>query len=315
MMHQSPIGRLAGGAAVLAVVGLLVLVVVLGNATAAPRPALWNVLAIKQSSYVTEQSTFTVSLEVANPANIQLMYFSFCQLTKGLCYTPPITMVDQAGTNWFVGTTNRMTSYAGMTVGVRAGYNITIEYANQTNVTEPTMPNPFTNLTVASSVTDEYMFEMTVMNQEYGLSGVISNSQTGAPIPGASVSLSPGNDSPTTTSATGVYSFAGLPNGTYAVSVSEEGVGSGGGAVTISGSNVSQDFEISNGSSPPTQPTAGSGGSSMASIADLSLYVIVPVVAIVIGLLLFSRARKRKARGPPPSDTATADVAASRPKS
>jgi hypothetical protein len=261
-----------------------------------------NVLAIDQSTYTTEQSNFTVSLQVANSTGIQFVYFTFCQLSSPLCYLP-VAMTPHGG-NWYSGTTKPMTQYSGMTVGVRAGYNITIEYSGNVNLTEPAVPNTFTNLTIASSVTGEYMFQMTVMNQVYGLSGLVTDSVTGAGIAGATVSLSGGNISTATTTSAGAYSFAQLPNGSYSLSVSERGYGDQVEYVSIDGQSAVRDVALVN----PNESPAGTGSQNHATSAPfysspmgLGLLAAIPVIAIV-AVALAVRASRRKGAPPPTQD-------------
>ena len=278
-----------------ALVAAAVLLMLVGGAGAqVPRPTTAQVLAINPTSYITEHGTFTVSLEVADAAGIQFVYFTFCQLSSPVCYSP-VAMVLQ-GTNWFVGTTKPMTSYPGMTEGVRAGYNITLQFADNTNQTEPSVPNPFGNLTLAQSVTGEYMFQMTVSPQQYALTGEVTDSSTGAPISGASVDLNLGNQ--TTTSATGSYSFAGLVNGSYALSVSAAGYPKSDATVMIAGENSTHNFAISNASSH-----AESGGAKTwysTPIFGVSPLVILPaLVVLVVVALLGVFLWKRRGRSPP----------------
>src|SRR5579863_8734873 len=164
-----------------------------------PHPAANPAVEIYQTGYITEQGNFTVSMQVTSTTGIHFVFFTFCQLSSPVCYTPVIMTLH--GSNTYSGTTNRMSSYLGMVEGVHAGYNITIQYSDGSNVTEPNLPNTFTNLTLAQEVGGEYMFEMTVSPQLYGFSGVVDDSTTGAAVAGAAVSLSPGNNTSTTTSA------------------------------------------------------------------------------------------------------------------
>jgi carboxypeptidase family protein len=256
-----------------------------------------NVLAIDQSTYTTEQSNFTVSLQVANSTGIQFVYFTFCQLSSPLCYLP-VAMTPHGG-NWYSGTTKPMTQYSGMTVGVRAGYNITIEYSGNVNLTEPAVPNTFTNLTIASSVTGEYMFQMTVMNQVYGLSGLVTDSVTGAGIAGATVSLAGANSSTATTSSTGAYSFTQIPNGSYSLSVAEKGYKSVSENVSVNGQSVVRDVALVN----PSESSGGTGSQNHAAPASfyssptgLGLLVAIPVVAIVAVAFVVRASRRKTAQ-------------------
>jgi hypothetical protein len=294
---------LTAGASAALLAGVLLLSVVGGAGAQAPRTHSGNVLAIEQSAYTTEQSNFTVSLKVANSSGITFVYFTFCQLSSPLCYLP-VSMLPQ-GNNWYVGTTKPMTQYNGMTVGVRAGYNITIEYSDNTNVTEPSVPNPFGNLSIAQSVTGEYMFQMTVMNQLYQLSGEVSDKATGKAIGGASVSISPGNDSSVMTSASGLYSFPSLANGTYTLSISASGYPDTTTTVPISGGNAVKDVTLTNGTSP-----SNGGGSKPQSASSnwltgttgLAVVGGVVVVLVVLSLVVLLRSRRKAGAEPPKTD-------------
>ncbi|MCI4341441.1 MAG: carboxypeptidase-like regulatory domain-containing protein [Thermoplasmata archaeon] len=278
-----------------AAVATAILVLLTGGAAGAQhshRP-LSNVVGISQSSYVTEQGNFTVTMEVASTANIQFVYFTFCQLSSPLCYRPVVMTLH--GQDQYVGTTNPMYDYNGMTVGVRAGYNITIEYASGVNATEPTEPNPFGNLTIAQSVTGEYMFQMTVMNQLYRLSGVVTDSATGQGISGARVTVSPGNDSPTTTNSVGAYSFPSLPNGTYTVSATASGFPTSNSTVPISGGDTVKDITMQGGSiNHPSSGNKAAGGNFLTTPLGLGLVVGVPAVIVAGALMAVTKSRKAK---------------------
>lgn len=304
------LGRVGVGAALVLLTAALCAPGALGaplGSASAPRPhgSTSNVEAIYQSNYTTEQSTFTVSLKVASTANIQFVYFTFCQLSSPLCYLP--VSMSLHGTNWYVGTTNPMTTYNGMTVGVRAGYNITIDYNGSANVTEPAEPNQFTDLSIAQSVTGEYMFQMTVMNHLYQLSGVVTDHATGLGVGGAVVSVSPGNESPETTGASGAYSFANLPNGSYTVSVAAHGFTTTNVVVPVAGGDVQQDFALTNGSTPSnpghgSSPAGGNFFTSTTGIAAVAATIVVLVVAVAV---LMTRHRRPPA-GPAPSPSSAA---------
>lgn len=288
-----PVALLVAGLLALPVAGAAPTAAVAAPGSHGHALANGGVLDIYQSPSVSEQGNFSVHLEVASPAEVQFAYFTFCQLSSPLCYKP--VAMSPAGGNWLVGTTHPMSEYNGMVVGVHAGYNITIEYANNTNVTEPRMPNAFSNLTIAQSVTGEFMFEMTVVDQVYGLSGVVSNAATGAPLAGATVTVVPGNNS-TTTGPTGRYDFAGLANGSYTLSASEAGYRTVSATVVIGGRDTVRNISLASGSA--TTGLGGSGGISFLS-GPIPLAAAVAAVAVVgLGGLLY--ARSRKGRGGPP---------------
>jgi hypothetical protein len=287
-----------------AVVAALLLGVLVGAAaTHAPMETPTTVLAIDQSpTIITEQSALTVSLKVADSTNIQQVYFTFCQLTSSVCYLP-VTMAP-IGANWFQGTTKPMTGYNGMTVGVRAGYNITITYNDNTTQSEPSMPNQFGNLTIAQSITGEYLFEMTVSNQTYGLSGHVYSSATGAGIAGANVTLTPGKGMTALTSGAGAYSFAGLFNGTYTISVTKAGYRSSNATMSIAGRALVKDITLSNASSPSDHNGKGANQTSegfFSTTAGMGALAIVVVVVVLVALVAFSMSRRRKGGGQPPT--------------
>jgi len=294
--------RRAAALAVLSVFALLALgAVPIGGSTVAAHRAAASapqyVIGVRQSpAWITEQSTMTVAVQVLDPANVSLAYFTFCQITNSLCYLPRAMTLNATG--WFVGTTLPMTQYAEMKVGISAGYNITVEYKNGTNVTAPSVPNPFPNLILVQSVTGENLYQMTVRNQVYVLTGTVTNA-SGAPLAGATVSLSPSNDSPATTNASGAYSFAAVPNGTYTVSVSMTGFPTQNESVQVQGSNAQARAVVLGTASSGKGPgggsgsgTSGGGGSSLSG-TDIAL-VGVLVVVLVGAPIAFVLARRRR---------------------
>jgi hypothetical protein len=297
--------RLRGGlGSALAVAAILALLLA-GSVTASSgrHVASTQVLAIYQTNYVTEPGNFTVSIQVANPANVQYAYFTFCQLSSPLCYLP-VTMTLH-GTNWFAGTTKPMYDYHGMTVGVSAGYNITIVYQDNSTFTEPSVPNAFSNLSVSQSVTGEYMFEMTVRPQVFAIGGSVSNRSTGSPIPGAVVRLSPGTNT-STTSSTGAYSFSGLLNGTYTVAVVESGYRNESMVVQLSGRDAVQNIQLTPNTSASTNPGGSNKGGSTFSFGGLpsslnpwGLIIAVLVVGALVGWFAVRRRRGASPQAPP----------------
>jgi len=285
-----------GAAAVLGAVMLLGALPGGAAAHAAPLGAVSNVLMIYQSpTVVTEHDAFTVFMELDNTSNIHQVYFTFCQITTPLCYLPIVMTPD--GPHWFEGTTKPMSSYHGMAPGVRAGYNITVLFNDSTNITEPSLPNPFTNLTVTDTITGELVFEMTVGNPIYGLSGHVYDSATGAPLSRANVALTPGSNT-TTTNASGAYAFSGLANGSYTLTVTKAGYTSADVAVTISGQNTVENVTLSNSTAPPDHNRNGTSGGVWGFLGTaVGLAVLAAVVAVaVIGALvaLFTRSKSRR---------------------
>lgn len=256
-------------------------------------------MAIHPSSYTIEQGTFTVGVEVSDPSAVTFAYFLFCQLSSPLCYLP--VSMKQNSTNWFSGTTNLMSTYHGMTVGVQAGYNITVEYANNTNLTEPAFPNAFPSLTISKEVGGGYMFEMSVGPNLYNVSGTVKDAATGFAIAGASVTVTPGNNS-TITSATGAYTVGGLTNGTYSLSIAHSGYATTTQPVSISGSDQVQNVPLSTGAGPssPAKPAAGSGPLS-SPVVWAGVAIAVVVVALLVVLM-----RRRGGTSPGPASPARA---------
>jgi hypothetical protein len=268
-----------------------------------------QVVTIDQSRNLTAQSTMTISMQLSSAANIQFVYFTFCQLTSPVCYTP-VVMAPQAS-NWFVGTTKPMTNYSGMTPGVRAGYNITIEFTDNSTITEPQLPNAFSNLTVVTSVSGEYMFEVTVRPQVFDLGGVVTDSATGAGIAGATVALSPGGNS-TVTSGTGGYAFSNLFNGTYTVSVTVGGYSSTSARVVVAGQSQVKNFALTNPNAPSKTSSSGGRSGLAAFFSGSTLYATAGVAVLAVGLLAVWAIQRRRSKdrnagplttdptGPPP---------------
>lgn len=286
------------GAVALVVVLILVPLLSGGASGHAPRSASTTVTAILQSpGRITEQDNFTISMQVASPANIVQVFFTFCQLTNGLCYLP-IVMNPQPN-NWFNGTTNRMAAYHGMLDGIRAGYNITINYQDGSNATYPSIPNQFGGLAVSEILaTREWVYEMVVSPQVYGLSGSVHDQSTGAAVVGADVTLSPGNGTTTVSGTGGAYSFVGLPNGTYTLSVTKAGYQFNSLTVAIAGKTAVQNVAITNVSTPAHAAHGAWWGFFTTPLGVAVLVgVLVAVVLAAVGATSMSRKKKREERG------------------
>jgi hypothetical protein len=287
---------------------LFLMGLIIGGATSAPavRGSATNVLTIYQSTNITERSTFSVSMELSSSANIKQIYYTFCQLTSSVCYLPVVMAPVTGEPNWFEGTTNPMTAYPGMVAGVRAGYNITILFDDNSSVTEPALPNQFGNLTVAQSVTGEYMYEMTVHSEVYQLSGHVYDSATGVGIPGANVTLTPkpGNATATKTNATGAYSFAGLLVGNYTLSVTDGGYQTDNASVAITDQNAQKNITLSKAVSiPKGKTTNGTSGGFFGTMEGVSVLVIAAVAVIVVALVAVTVTRRKKEHPSPPSQS------------
>lgn len=274
----------------LALAGVLVLLTAGGSLATVPHGSAPLVTAISQSGYTNESGRFTVTVQVASASGIQGVYFSFCQLSSPVCYNP-VTMALQ-GTNTYVGTTNVISNYHTLKVGALAGYNITIALTNNTTVHYPSFPNAFSTLTIGTEVGGEYMFEMTVSNFTYGLHGSVTDASTHSGLAGADVTLTPGNGTAVVTTSAGDYSFGGLANGTYTVSVSVHGYPTATDTVTIAGGNGVKDIALSNGTAPPPQKSSASNGLGFLGTTT-GLVVLAVAIAAIAGaaLLLYSRRR------------------------
>lgn len=306
----SPRRRLLRFAAPAAVLGIATLLFLTAGATVAltPPPASSPpaVLAIHPSPYTIEQGTFTVGVKVSDPSAVTFAYFLFCQLSSPLCYLP--VAMKQNSTNWFSGTTNLMSSYHGMTEGVEAGYNITIEYANNTNLTEPSFPNAFPSLNISKEVGGGYMFRMSVGPNLYNVSGTVKDAVTGSAIAGASVTVTPGDNS-TITDAAGAFTVSGLTNGTYSLSIAHSGYATTTQTVSISGSDQVQNVPLSSGSGTPPPAKPSNSNSPLASpVVWAGIAVAVVVVALLIVLL-------RRRGGNPPGPTSPVAAPANEPPS
>lgn len=290
--------KLPVGTASVAMAALLALLAMGGSLAHSPQTGSWAVLALEQSNYTTEQSTFTVSVQVASPADVQSAAFSFCQLSSAVCYYPVAMTLH--GTNWFEGTTQRMSTYSGMKVGVQAGYNISILYANNTTVHEPDLPNAFSTLTVGTEVGGEFMYEMTVGVQLYNLSGDLSDATTHAGLAGATVTLSP-NGTSSVTSSTGAYSFTGLANGSYTLAVSEKGYPTSSATVTINGQDLVKDLAVSNSTGvvtpPVSHPSGKTGFGYLTTMPGIAVLAVALLAVVVAALVAFSMSRKRRRGG------------------
>jgi hypothetical protein len=291
-------------AAFAAGLAVLMLLTLAGPAEAqAPRPAASLIVALDQSHPVLANGALNVSMELASTAGVQFIFYQFCDMTKPVCYTPSITMAENGSTNWYAGSTKPMDQYNGMTYGIAAGYNITIEFTNGTMVHYPTPSSSFPGVTVAyAALAQEWIFKVVVQNQTYNLQGTVTNSTSHQGLVGATVSLTPGTNS-TVTGPGGTYSFPGLFNGTYQLSVSESGYVSQQLTVQVAGQSLTKNVAMSTHASSPGQgPAPGGGGGSgwLSSLTHGSTpYIILGVVAIVIALVAVWAMRRRPRSGSP----------------
>lgn len=272
-------------------------------------------LAITQSpTWVTEGSAITVNLELADASHVNFIVYTFCQLTSPNCYFPAITM-SANGSNWFTGTTKPMSGYPGMNVGVSAGYNISINYTNGTIIYEPqSASQSFPGLTVAQSIVNENLFEVTVRNPVYTVSGTVTDVTTGAPIADAGVSLWTGSlaggqiaANGSYSDASGAFSFPGQFNGSYTLSVVAHGYWTVNDSITVSGGDVAKAVAMTNHSlaqpPPPGSGSAKGGLFGLGATATTELYaaLIVLALVVIVGALLLVRRRRQGGAPPPPA--------------
>ena len=288
-----------------AAVSAFVVILVAGGAVAqTTNGAPTVVVAIYQTAHITEHQRFTVSAEVGSTTGIQFVYFTFCQLSSPQCYRP-VAMALHAP-NWYVGTTNPMSTYPGMLPGVKAGYNITVEYTDNHTVAYPAFPNAFSNLTVGTEVgSGWFMFEMTVSNLTFNLTGTVQDSATSMALSGAHVTLTPGNGTTVTTGATGGYSFGSVENGTYSLVVARPGYTTTTQTVSIAGHDTVANVPMANASIPPGSHSAGKGGLSgflTSSIGGVPAWVIVGAALVAVVVVVGVAFMRRRTRPSSPTD-------------
>ncbi|HEV2165957.1 MAG TPA: carboxypeptidase-like regulatory domain-containing protein [Thermoplasmata archaeon] len=292
-----------------AFVALSVLVSLGGVLGEHPSAAATGIVTIEQSPRVTEQGNLTVSVEVGAGASVHFAYFTFCQLVAPYVCFNPIALAHHNAT-WFVGMTKSMSSYQGcpgpcMPPGAQAGFNVTVEYTNGTNVTEPTSLNSYPGLTVVKSVAGYFEYQMTVAPTTYSLSGVVSDSHSGTALAGARVTLTPSNQTVATnsTGSTGTYQFTGLPNGTYSLSASANGHETANVTVEIAGASVVKNLPLLNRTGSPGHPVAPSYGAFFSTPIGLASLAAVGAIVVIAAVVAYSRSKKPRApmNGSPPS--------------
>ncbi|MCI4318944.1 MAG: carboxypeptidase-like regulatory domain-containing protein [Thermoplasmata archaeon] len=273
-----------------------------GVSAESPKSNSSLIVAIYQSNHITEHQRFTVSVQVASTTGISYAYFNFCQLTSPVCYRP-VAMTLHAP-NWYVGTTNPMSSYYQMVPGSRAGYNITIVYTDNHNITVPAFPNAFSNLTVATEVgSGWFMFAMSVSNLTFNLTGVVQDSTTSGVLAAAHLTLNAQNGSTTTavTSGEGAYTFGAVQNGTYRLEVAHPGYKTTNQTVVVDGRDTVQNVPLTNASAPAGKKTSGGGGLSgflTNSFAGVPGWAIVAaLLVVVVALVAVALMRKRRRFG------------------
>lgn len=284
---------------------VLTLVIAMQPLATAERPAaarFTGVTTIYQSNITFPDSRFIVQVQVADPSAVTSAYFTFCQLTSSICYFPDVLHHTTGG--WFVGNTSQMSQYGGthpMSVGVRAGYNITIDYANGTNVTEPSLPNQFPGLNVSATVAYQYEYTMIVSPVVFDLTGVVHDAATGAALSGATVKISPGNTT-TTSSSTGAYSFSNLTNGSYSLTVTAAGFPQFQQSVQIAGQDTTQNLAVTESPSQPVTTHPGSG--SPIPVYVWAVGAVIAVVVVLAAVVLLRRKGGGASSVPNPSSPA-----------
>lgn len=124
-------------------------------------------------------------------------------------------------------------SMSGVANGV---YTMTVSATGYDTLTE-------SGITVSgAAITKDFQLQA-VAPSTYTLSGTVSNADTATPISGASISLAPGGKMGTSDS-TGHYTIGGLANNVYTATVSASSYTTLTQSVTISGADVSRNFEL-----------------------------------------------------------------------
>ncbi len=276
-------------------------------------------LAITATNYITEQGRLTVSIQLASTANVTDVGFTFCRMSNSVCYNP-ILMKPEAS-NWYVGSSNPMTDYDGMTVGISAGFNITVNYADNSTQNWPSLPNQFPNLTLSQLLgfdPPENVYVITVENQLYDVSGTITNATTGQPVAGANVSLTPSNATPTITSSSGAYAFSSIANGSYTLTVKDPGYPTFTQAVSVSGQDATDNVHLAATGSGSTGTGTGtpSKSSSSPGFLDTSTGHLVlggglaaAVIVVVAVVLLVLRPSRPPRQGEPATTDETPERA------
>jgi CarboxypepD_reg-like domain len=256
---------------------------------------------------LTLHSAFTVSAEVVDPADVQSVYFTFCQITYGVCYLPTTMTPESAGSQWYSGTTQVISKYAHMAVGVHAGFNITVFYTNSTNTSIPDstggQPESFSNLTAVQAVAPgEFYFQVVVEPTAYGVSGVVTNSTSGAPLAGANVSLNSTNVTAVTSAANGSYALTNVPSGNYTLTVARTGYTTSTQKIEVGSSALVENVPLS---AVATNHHAGGSPSGSSDtffgLPATEAFAVIGVAAIAVIALLFLAMRPKRG-APAPAD-------------
>ena len=185
----------------------------------------------------TKSATFTVSLEpppvIANP--------SFPAGTLNASYSSPVTVSGGVGPYTWVGTTLP----PGLTLSSSTTSTVTVQGAPTTAGASQTVTIKVTD---SKGLTNTLNSTITVNAPSCSSNCTISGTVTGPWVSGVTISISGG--SPTTTDASGNYSFTGLAGGTYTITPSLAGYSYTPAAplVTTSTSTTTQNFVASSAS-------------------------------------------------------------------
>jgi hypothetical protein len=291
--------------------------------TASPPPAVarattasWAFQAITESpATLTMQSNLTVTAELTDITGITSIDFTFCQISFGLCYIPIGMTPVSAGSHWYTGTTDRLSTYSHMKAGVHAGFNITVRYGNQSNASIPTstggQPDAFSNfLAVQAVASGDYYFQVVVANPSFGVSGIVTDKTTGAAIAGATVSLNSTNVSAATTSANGSYALANVPSGNYTLTVAKAGYSTVTELLAVGSAPVSHNVYLTKSAS---SGTSGGASNTFFGLPATEAFAAIGVAVVAVLALLFLAFRPKRSAPTPPSAAAPA-ATETRPK-
>jgi hypothetical protein len=133
---------------------------------------------------------------------------------------------------------------------------------------------------------DFQLHETSVDPEEYTLSGIITDSDSGDPLAGVTATLIPGGHS-TTTNELGQYSF-NVPNGSYVLTAVIDSAPAETANIEVNGNDVSRNFELTQ---PQQPPDDNDDGDTLSTILLLEV-VIVVIILVLLGFIIKSKKRK-----------------------
>jgi hypothetical protein len=120
-----------------------------------------------------------------------------------------------------------------------------------------------------------YTLEVSSQVEYYFVRGTVTDEDSGDPIPGVTVTLTPGGHS-TTTNGLGQYSFS-VPNGSYTLTVIIDSAPADTANVEVNGNEVYRNFQVTQ-----PEPPDDSGEGDILSIILLLIIVIILVLIVII---------------------------------